>query len=189
MAAAGVSWRVEVADDPASWDRLRGPVQQVYDAAEEAHPRQHLMQGRTGEFTADFVTRAVARGEALVITGCADDHPVCFDIVLTTPTTWSWWVGRFEPTAASVSPGHLLLRAGLLLAAGRGVSRIDLLLGDAEYKRRWTTGSYSTHDVMSGRRVAVAAVSTFVRCAELRRRLPRSAPTARRLPDVDRPKH
>ena len=172
MAAAGLTWRVEVADDAASWDRLRGPVLEVYDAAEAAQPRHHLLAGPTGAFTDDFVATAVASGEALVVVGFADDRPVCFDIVLLTPTAWSWWVGRFAPDAASFSPGHLLLRAGLSLAAECGVSRIDLLLGDAEYKRRWATDSYPTHDVLSGRRLPVALVNAVVRAVDLRRRRP-----------------
>ena len=178
LVAASLSWRVEVADDPASWARLREPVRHVYDAAEHAHPRQHLLAGGMESFTSDFLTRAMGRREALVIVGFAGDEVVCFDIVLLSGTVWSWWVGRYHPESAVYSPGHLLLRDGLRLAGEHGVSKVDLLLGDAEYKRRWADESYETVDVLSGRRAAVAVVDGLLGLAELRRGVRRPADEA-----------
>lgn len=171
---AGASWQVEVADDPASWAALLPAVAAVYDESEAAKPRIHLLSGRWAAFTEAFLADAFESRRALALVGFLDDAdqgatPVCFDLLLLSGASGSAatsWVGRFAPRAASWSPGHLLQAAGLDHLAARGVVRLDLGLGDDDYKRRWATGGYDTLEVLHGRRPVVTGAAAVLRRRE-----------------------
>ena len=169
---AGSTFTCQVAESPAQLEGLLPDVQSVFDAAEAARPRQHLLEGEWGEFTRAYLRAEVAAGTAVVFVGYVDERPVCFDLYLLADATLHAWVGRFDPHAASYSPGHILQAAGLDWAYKHGYRKIDLLLGDVPYKRSWATGRYATLDVMAGQRwvlpVATAALGALARRRERR---------------------
>lgn len=170
LADAGSTLGIEVAEDPDGIRRLLPAVQQVFDAAEAARPRQHLLRPPWQDFTERVLVRAAARGRALVLVGCLDEEPVSFDLALLTGRTLHTWVGRFDPAAAAFSPGHLLQRAGLHAAVERGLDRVDLLLGDSAYKRLWATDAYHTCDVVEAPRALAPVLHGALDLAERRHR-------------------
>lgn len=92
-----------------------------------------------------------------------------------------WWFPVYEPEAADLSPGWILLRELTAAADAMGVARIDLGRGSDEYKRRAMTGQ-----VLVGE--GSVAGSAFVRRGQALRRRVRAgvsstglAPRVRRL--------
>ncbi|GAA4669881.1 GNAT family N-acetyltransferase [Nocardioides nanhaiensis] len=170
LAAAGSTFHVETADDPEAVRAVLPAVRHVFDAAEAGRPRQHLLRPPWQGFTEQVLLRASGRGRALVLVGHVDGEPVSFDLALLTARTMHTWVGRFHPDAAAFSPGHLLQRAGLHAAADRGLTRVDLLLGDSAYKRLWATGGYGTCDVVEAPRLLAAGVQRALDLVERRHR-------------------
>ncbi len=155
---AGKAFRVEVARDPLALATLWPAVHQVFDAAEAAQPRQHLLRGDWGAFHTAVVEDGVATGAAMVQVAFIDDDPVAFEIVLLTEGTMWSWVKRFEPVSAEFTPGHLLQCAGLDHAAAHGYATFDLLLGDGVHKQMWADRSYRTLGVESGPAPALAVL-------------------------------
>jgi CelD/BcsL family acetyltransferase involved in cellulose biosynthesis len=81
---------------------------------------------------------------------------VAFDVCFVVGDRVANWLGRFDPVAAELSPGHLLLRSELRWTHEQGHRLLDLLVGDDEYKLRWATGSYGTLHVVGGTPLGLA---------------------------------
>ena len=141
---------MQVVDDAASLEAALPGIRAVFDAAEAAQPRQHLLAGEWEAFTSAILRDGVAAGEVLVLVAHVGPDPVAFDIMFVSPTTLSSWIGRFDPEASRFSPGHLLQCAGLDWAHAHGIERIDLLLGDSYYKRLWAGRAYDTLELEAG---------------------------------------
>ncbi len=168
LAAAGLEFRVDVATDRPGLERLLPDVHAVSDESEAGRPLHHFLRDEWEPFTLELLTHGVDTGTMVVLVGYLDDRPVCFDLAFRFQDTLSAWVGRFDPSAAAYSPGHLLQRAGLAWAKEHGITTVDLLLGDDAYKRRWATGGYDTLEVTSGRRATMALVAPLLRLAARR---------------------
>ena len=50
---------------------------------------------------------------------------------------WSYYIGGFDPAAASLSPGTLLVGHAIEQAQAEGAAVFDFLRGDEPYKQRW----------------------------------------------------
>ena len=154
-------------------------VTAVYDAAEAARPRQHLLRGPYRPFLVAAMEDAARAGHLALLVADIDGEPAAFDLHLGIGSTASVWLGRHHPAAAAHSPGHLLLRAGVDWATAAGFDRLDLQLGGDEYKMRWAFETYDTIGVTaaaSPRALArltttVAAVDTGFRVRSHLRRL------------------
>ncbi len=154
--AAGLPFGIEVVADA---DRLTAVVPEldaVHDAAEAARPRQHLLAAPWRAFTLDAMERAARRGQLAVFLARQGDRPVAFDICFRVGSRLGNWLGRFDPVAAEISPGHLLLRRELEWCADQGITTFDLLVGEDEYKMRWATGTYETAHLVGGTPLALA---------------------------------
>jgi CelD/BcsL family acetyltransferase involved in cellulose biosynthesis len=154
--AAGLPFGIEVVVDA---DRLAEVVPEldaVHDAAEAARPRQHLLAAPWRAFTLDAMERTARRGQLAVFLARQGDRPVAFDLCFRVGTRLGNWLGRFDPVAAEISPGHLLLRRELEWCAEQGVTTLDLLVGEDEYKMRWATDAYPTLHLVGGTPWALA---------------------------------
>jgi CelD/BcsL family acetyltransferase involved in cellulose biosynthesis len=154
--AAGLPFGIEVVVDA---DRLTAVVPEldaVHDAAEAARPRQHLLAAPWRAFTLDAMVRTARRGQLAVFLARQGDRPVAFDICFRVGSRLGNWLGRFDPVAAEISPGHLLLRRELEWSAEQGITTLDLLVGEDEYKMRWATGTYGTAHLVGGTPLALA---------------------------------
>ena len=160
---AGLDFGVRLADDTDSLEAVLPDVRRVFDVAEAAHPKQHLLAGEWESFTTTVLREGVASGEVLVLVGYVGPDPVVFDIVFVLPTATAGWIGRFDPVASRFSPGHLLQCAGLDWAHEHGKARVDLLLGDSYYKRLWADRAYRTLHVEAGPRTARRVLATVAR--------------------------
>jgi CelD/BcsL family acetyltransferase involved in cellulose biosynthesis len=147
---AGTPFTTVVADDAATLAAVLPDVRRVFDAAEAAQPRQHLLTGPWADFTEAVLREGVASGEVVVLVGYIGDAPAVFDVVFVSARATAVWLGRFDPDAARFSPGHLLQCAGIDWAHAHGKAHIDLLLGDSYYKRLWAERAYGTLDVQAG---------------------------------------
>lgn len=166
LEAAGVEHRVEVAVDPARLEELLPDVHTVFDRAEEARPRQHLLRPPYDGFVLDYMRGETAAGRGVTLVGYLDDRPVSFwfaVVVEQDVPTLALWVARFDPFASDVSAGHLLYRELYRWAPSRGVRRIDQLLGESQTKKQWAESSYATVDVRHGGRAASAAYDAVTR--------------------------
>lgn len=158
LARSGHRFRLESAEDPAGFERLLPAIRAVFDAAEADRPRQHLLEPPYEEFVLDYLRHEVAAGRAVALLGRLEDQPVAFWLALRSADTLSIWIGRFAPDVASARPGHLLFRETFRWAAAHGLRRVDLLLGESQTKRQWSTGGYDTLRVTNGSPAAVAVV-------------------------------
>lgn len=168
LEAAGLTLEVRTAEDPESLAALLPDVRRIFDAAEAAQPRQHLLAGEWEELTTGILTQGVASGGVVVLVAYVGETPAAFDIVLLTPGRMSSWIGRFDPETAPYSPGHLLQCAGFDWAAAHGITEVDLLLGDSFYKQLWADRTYATLEVQAGSRTALGTLRAI---SSLRERL------------------
>jgi CelD/BcsL family acetyltransferase involved in cellulose biosynthesis len=148
LAARG-GFEVEVVTTENRWLEVRSEVLGVFDAAEQAQPRQHFLRGPLSAFTDEMLSRAAADGVLRVFLGRVEGKPTSFGIVFWKAGTLSYWLTRFDPRWRGESVGVLLQRAVIADGFDLGAHRIDLMLGDGPHKRRWSTGSYATVGVQT----------------------------------------
>lgn len=181
LEASDSKLRTEVATTAEEFAAVLPAIDAITDAAERFRPRLHLLDGPYRPFLLDALSAAVRRGRLAVIVAFLDDHPIGFDVYVTSGSVVNAWLGRFDPVAAEWSPGHLLLRAGVEWVLDSGVATIDLQLGGDEYKLRWADGAYDTLGVIGatseGRlRLGRAALGAIDGGYDVRRRMARLRP-------------
>jgi CelD/BcsL family acetyltransferase involved in cellulose biosynthesis len=169
---AGQQHTVELVTTADRFREVRPELLEVFDAAEAAQPRQHMLRGPLAAFTDDFLASSAAAGRLRLFVGRVDGAPVSFGIAFAAGTTLSYWVTRFHPGYASASVGVLLLRAIIEHGFKDGFDRVDLLLGDQRHKRRWCTDTYDTLTVLaaSNRSVLLAGTASLATAARFRAR-------------------
>lgn len=155
---AGLRLRMEVTETAEHLDALLPDLLAVFDAAEADRPRQHLLRPPWDGFVLDYLRETLDQGRSVVMLGYLDDRPFTLNAALLGPGTFSFWIGRYDPAAREFGPGNLMLRESFLWAGQRGIGHLDLLLGEGDYKRHWSTGSYATTEVHSATAWAGAAV-------------------------------
>lgn len=168
---AGRTVDVEVASTPAEVVAALGAVGELFDAAEAAHPRAHFGRGPLGDFFGRATDGLAAQGRVTVLTLVVDGSPAAFDVYVTHGDVAAAVLGRYDPRRADLSPGHLLLRAGVDRAIASGATTIDLQLGADRYKTAWSTGSVDTFEVLIGRPGGLGAAAAAVRAMEGAHRL------------------
>lgn len=135
---------IEVHTTPAAIEAVIADVTAIHDAAEAAHPRLHFLSEPYRDFTLDVLRGASRRGQLVAVVLRLGDRPVAFHVAIVTGRVASAWLARYDPVAADVAPGHVMLRAVVDWAAGLGLDGVDLQLGDDPYKLRWSSGTYDT---------------------------------------------
>ncbi len=167
LAAEGSAFTTRVADDRESFERLLPDMRAVFNVAEEDFPRQHFLREPYEAFTLDLLRGTAAKGESAVIVGYIDEVPVSFNVAFLSATTVSLWLSRFDPEAATLSPGHLLTRAVFSWSAESGRELVDQLLGASKAKMQWATDTYETLEITCGHPAALRIASGAVRAAEV----------------------
>lgn len=157
----GAVFETETATDLDGWRRLLPAVEAVYDAAEAAQPRLHLLRPPWRDFLVEFLESMVGRGEATVFLARVGGRPAGFEVTIDSTGTRAHWLSRFDPAFGPTSPGHLLMRSIVDAAIARGLERCDLLIGDGPHKLPWATASYDTLTVHAAPRALP------MRCAAL----------------------
>jgi CelD/BcsL family acetyltransferase involved in cellulose biosynthesis len=150
VAATGQSFQVEMITRPERVAEVVPDMIAIDDKADRAHPRARLLSGRWQPFMLDALRVAAHRGQLVVFLGRLGRRPVAFDIAVRVGATLATWTGGYDPGVAHLAPGHLLMREIARWGLDHDIATIDLLIGDAEYKRRWSTSSYDTVDVVAG---------------------------------------
>ena len=169
--ADGVSFETELVVDPDRVGAVLPELIAIHDAAEARNPRQHFLAGRWAPFTRDLLTTAAADGRLRLFVGRTAGRPVSFALLLLGGGSMAMWLNRFDPAFDRFSPGHLTLRAVVEAAFAEGVPEVDLLLGDARYKRLWAQGEYRTLTVHAATSVLVLKTGRAVLAtAAVRRR-------------------
>ncbi|MEO9324223.1 GNAT family N-acetyltransferase [Nocardioides sp. C4-1] len=170
LAADGRTYSVQVAVDRAKLEELLPDLRQVFDHAEAAAPKQHLLHEPWGGFTLDYLRREADAGRCITLVAYVDEHPVSFLLALLTPSTatMSLFTTRYDPAGARYSPGHLMFRETFRIAPDHGVRRVDMLLGVSQTKRQWSNGGYDTVEVRAGSSAAWRVVDAAVALAERR---------------------
>lgn len=141
-------------------DEVVDEVARLYAAAERENPRLDVFDARHGPFTRELLAAAERDGRLRLFVGRVDGRAATVDLGFRTGDAVGLWAGRYDPADRAWSPGHLALREIVRLSAAEGAS-VDLLLGDAQYKRMWATGEYGTSTV-------TAAASPLVHAAGVR---------------------
>lgn len=158
---------VDVATSPAETVAAFDAVMGLYGEAETDRPRLHMGLGAHGAFFREALEGLAKLQQVAFLTLLVDGEPAAFDVYVISPTEVSAIVGRYRPSMAEWSPGHLLLRAGVDWAISTGVDTLDLQLGSDRYKTLWSTHSLDTFSVnvsppalMGLARTAVAGVES-----------------------------
>ena len=142
---AGHDWSVDVATERSAVVQAFRQVGPLYDAAETDRPRLHFGVGLHGDFFTEALGLLADRDQVAFLTLLIDGEAAAFDVhVRINATAAAAILGRFHPTHASISPGHLLLRSGVDWAIDAGLDRLDLQLGDDAYKTSWANDGYDT---------------------------------------------
>ncbi len=113
------------------------------------------------------------RGQVAVLTLLIDEVPAAFDVHVVSGGVAHAILGRFHPSMADHSPGHLLLRAGVDWAVTAGLTAIDLQLGADRYKTLWATGGYDTVDLVVAGTGALGPARRVIEATEAAHRLRR----------------
>ena len=177
---AGLTLRFETITSADELDAMLPDLLTVFDAAETGHPRQHLLRPPWDTFVLAYLRETLDAGGSVVLLGYLDDRPFTLNVALLAAGTFSFWIGRYDPAYREFGPGNLMLRQSFLWAGGRGIAHLDLLLGEGDYKRHWSTGSYATTQVYSATPGAGALATRAERAAEAlrERRAARRASTS-----------
>lgn len=145
-------------------------VMVIYDASEAEKPRHHLLRGPEETFTQDLLETAATAGRLRLYLARVDGRPVSFDVGFTGRGRLELWLGRFDPSDAALSPGHLSLEHILRTDEARSLGTVDLGLGDDDYKLLWTDDGVETTDLLGARgRWRQRAARTVVERAAHRR--------------------
>jgi len=137
----------EVATDADGVERLLPAIVRVTNAAETAKPRQHLLAGRLGEFSRALLMHSARAGDLSLFVSHIGDEPAAYALTLRDGNGIAMWLNRHDPRFADFAPGHMLLQEMARHACATGLDHLDLLIGDARYKRLWATERYRTLDV------------------------------------------
>ncbi len=107
-------------------------------------------QARSGfhsEAAQSFVRQAFPslfiEGRLIVFALLEGDRPLAIDLCMRGPNSLCTWNGGFLPEAAQLSPGRLLLAAGIERAIAEHLQEYDMLRGSHAYKASWATHSRS----------------------------------------------
>jgi alpha-maltose-1-phosphate synthase len=151
------------------WEQLLerlGEIQTILDAVERDRGRLNLLAPPWRQFTMALLSREAAAGRLAVFLGTIGGRPASVIFTLRAGRSLGYWVPRFHPAFERFRPGHLLMRELVAFAyADRDLDEVDLLLGDHEYKRRWSSSSYDTLRVEAaapGRLAPMRALMTTV---------------------------
>jgi CelD/BcsL family acetyltransferase involved in cellulose biosynthesis len=106
----------------------------------------------------------------------AGDRVAALHFGLQTDSTLSYWFPAYDPAASRYSPGLVLLLMLVEAAGASGVRRVDLGVGEEEYKRRLMTGELEVAEGSFERR------SAFALAWRLRRRAATGASSVARRP-------
>jgi starch synthase len=143
-----------------------GEIQTILDAVERDRGRLNLFAPPWRRFTMALLCREAAAGRLAIFLGTIGGRPASVIFTLRAGRSLGYWVPRFDPAFERFRPGHLLLRELVAFAyADPGLDEVDLLLGDHEYKRRWSSSWYDTLRVEAaapGRLAPVRALLTTV---------------------------
>jgi len=142
-------YTVEVGRDLDAINRLIPEVTAVYDAAEANRPRLHLLRPPWRDFTGAVMREAAAADRLRIVVVRIGGAPAAFAIGLRGRSSMAYWLPRFDPAFARFSPGNLGILALTEESMALGLKELDFGLGDADYKRRWSTGEYSTVGVVA----------------------------------------
>jgi starch synthase len=141
----GLSHRVELLTRWEQVEERLGEIQAILEAVEHGRGRLNLLAPPWREFTLALLEREAAAGRLAIYLGMIGDQPASVIFTLRAGRILGYWVPRFDPAFERFRPGHLLLRELVASAyADPGLEEVDLLLGDHEYKRRWSSSSYDT---------------------------------------------
>jgi CelD/BcsL family acetyltransferase involved in cellulose biosynthesis len=144
---AGDALEVRVIETSDGVERHLDDVTTVFDAAERANPRLHFFAGRYRPFTTAMLDEAACASRLALFVLYVASKPAATALIFRSGRTLCYSGPRFDPDYRSLSPGHLVLSAIVKHAFERGISEVDLLMGDTPYKREWSTDSYDTFDV------------------------------------------
>ena len=144
----GHSVSIDIVTGPAAVAAAFESLLPLYDAAEVDRPRLHLGRGQFGGFFVEALDALARNRHLAILTLMIDSEPAAFDIHVVSGSTAFAILGRFDPRFAEMSPGHLLLRAGVQWALEADLERIDLQLGGDRYKTLWSTTSCDTMDTV-----------------------------------------
>jgi len=145
LKSEGLSHEVEVVT---VWDALvkrLDDLDAIFEVVERGKGRLNVLSSTTRGFTLELLEREAKAGRLAVFISMIGGHPAGIVLALRTGPCLAYWVPRFNPIYERFRPGHLLLREVVAYACRDDMLReLDLLLGDHEYKRRWTSTSYDT---------------------------------------------
>jgi hypothetical protein len=83
-----------------------------------------------------------------------DGRPLAVDYQFVSDTTVFVYQGGIDPSARSLSPGQLIISAGIQRAIAEGYSTYDLLRGDEPYKPHWRAEPQPLYDIRIVKRTA-----------------------------------
>ncbi|KPK52578.1 MAG: hypothetical protein AMS22_08860 [Thiotrichales bacterium SG8_50] len=126
-----------------------------YTAADDILPclpdffEQHIARWRTTEFPSlftdarnrafyqDLAARFSGSGQLIFTRLCVDETPVAYHLGFVSEGDFIWYKPSFNPEYSKSSPGEVLIRELILLAAERGLTGLDFTRGDEAFKLRF----------------------------------------------------
>jgi starch synthase len=163
LAQEGLQHEVEVIDTAKRLGEALGDVQSVFDAAERHNARLHFLDPEWRGFTLDLLEQEANAGRLAVFVGRIGGRAASVALTLRSGASLGYWAPRFDPAFSRFTPGHLLLRgiAGHV-AAQPDLRELDLLLGEHDYKRQWSTTAYDTLGVIAAPPGMLAPARSFL---------------------------
>ena len=115
----------------------------------ELKAAQWTRSGWTGPFEAPWeraLTAGLVHTDTPAFAGIlsvlrAAGKPVAFHLGPRSRTIWHYWITAYDPEAAHLSPGIVMLEQMARSAQPLGLTMIDLGKGEEAYKQRFMTGA------------------------------------------------
>lgn len=133
-----------LAETPEELARVWPEIVRVAAAAEEAEKeaRLNLTAGAHGEFTRAFLDAEAGRGRLRIVLLRVGGRLVAFDVLLRSGGTAEGWLTRFDPRYRPLSVGHQLIERTVNDSGPAGITAMDHMIGESEYKDPWATRVY-----------------------------------------------
>jgi len=120
-------------------------LQQGLDIFFETHRKRWRKRGLPGAFVGsrserfhrEWAQSALRNGWLWLSVLTVEDKPIGTLYAMRLANTTYYYQAGFDPEAASISPGTLLVGHTIRRAISEGVKTFDFLRGDEPYKRRW----------------------------------------------------
>lgn len=141
----------EVINSPERFIEVWPELVRVAAAAEEGEQiaRLNLTSGVHGSFTRAFMLEEAQQGRLRVVLLRVGGEAMALDVMFSSHGYAESWLTRFDPIQRNLSVGHQLIERSVNDSDAAGITVMDHMIGESDYKQAWETRTYQVGTVIA----------------------------------------